>query len=412
MATGIVKRHSRRCRSRDSGRCSCRPSFEAWVTQKEKGRTRKIRKTFSGEGAFAAAKAWREDAGARKRAGSLRRPSTTILREEGEIWLKGARAGEIRLKSGRRYKPSTLRSYEHALRDYIAEADIGYMRLTEIRRPDVQAFADKLVADGLTGSTVRNVLNPLQAIYRRALARDLVAMNPTTGIELPRDEGVRDRIASPEEAARLLEALTNDRALWATAFYAGLRRGELCALRWSDVELGASEVHVLRAWDQYEGELDPKSDAGRRVIPLLAVLRDYLDEHKIASGRGDDDLVFGRTASDPFVASTVRNRAIAAWGAVNDAEREAAEEEDRKPDVLEPMTLHECRHTFASMLIQAGVNPKAIQEFMGHSTIEMTFDRYGHLMPGSRDQARECVDAYLAEAAHVSGLDGARSGAQ
>jgi len=59
------------------------------------------------------------------------------------------------------------------------------------------------------------------------------------------------------------------------------------------------------------------------------------------------------------------------------------------------ITLHECRHTFASLLIDAGVNPRALQEFMGHATIEETFSRYGHLMPGARNHARELVDAYM-----------------
>lgn len=104
----------------------------------------------------------------------------------------------------------------------------------------------------------------------------------------------------------------------ATAFYAGLRRGELCALRWSDVDLGKSEIHVQRGWDQEEGELDdPKSEAGRRVVPVLAVLRDHLDQHMIATGRGGDDLVFGRTAADPLVPSTVRARGLAVWEAIN-----------------------------------------------------------------------------------------------
>jgi integrase len=67
----------------------------------------------------------------------------------------------------------------------------------------------------------------------------------------------------------------------------------------------------------------------------------------------------------------------------------------RQLDLLEPITLHECRHTFASLLIDAGVNPKAIQEFMGHATIGETFSRYGQLMPGARNQARELVDAYM-----------------
>ena len=207
MATGIVKRHSRRCRSNDDGRCNCQPSYQAWVSQKVGGEHRKIKKTFSGEGAFAAAKAWREDAGARKRTGALRQPTKVTLKQEAEEWMRGARSGEIRLKSGRRYKPSTLRGYQRALDSYVAESALAHMRLTEIRRPDVQDFCDKLVAGGLSGSTVRNVLNPLQAIYRRAIARDRVAFNPTTGIELPRDDEARDRIADPQEAERLLAAL-------------------------------------------------------------------------------------------------------------------------------------------------------------------------------------------------------------
>ena len=68
------------------------------------------------------------------------------------------------------------------------------------------------------------------------------------------------------------------------------------------------------------------------------------------------------------------------------------------------MTLHECRHTFASLLIDAGVNAKAIQEFMGHGTIEETFSRYGHLMPGARDHARELVDKYLGTAMQVAAI--------
>ena len=63
---------------------------------------------------------------------------------------------------------------------------------------------------------------------------------------------------------------------------------------------------------------------------------------------------------------------------------------------LEPITLHECRHTFASLLIDSGANPKAVQEFMGHSKIQTTFDVYGHLFPGSHDEVRARMDAYLA----------------
>lgn len=90
-----------------------------------------------------------------------------------------------------------------------------------------------------------------------------------------------------------------------------------------------------------------------------------------------------------------RCRAKRAWAAANKREREAAESERREPELLVPISLHLCRHTFASLMIDAGANPKAIQEFMGHSKIQTTFDVYGHLLPGSRDEVRERMNAYL-----------------
>lgn len=100
----------------------------------------------------------------------------------------------------------------------------------------------------------------------------------------------------------------------------------------------------------------------------------------------------------PFDPKTINDRAKRTWAAANELEREIAVQEERASELLQPITLHECRHTFASLLIDAGVNPKAIQEFMGHATIEETFSRYGHLMPDAREHARALVDAYLADA--------------
>ena len=114
-------------------------------------------------------------------------------------------------------------------------------------------------------------------------------------------------------------------------------------------------------------------------MPILAVLRDHLDALKINSERSGEDLVFGRSSREAFNPGSVYYRAGVAFKAAK----------------VRPITLHECRHTFASLLIDAQVNAKAIQTFLGHATIQMTFDRYGHLMPGSREQARDLVDAYL-----------------
>jgi integrase len=171
----------------------------------------------------------------------------------------------------------------------------------------------------------------------------------------------------------------SDRALWATAFYAGLRRGELLALRWEDVNFAAGVIRVERAWDLKEGAIEPKSRAGRRNVPIAAALREALIEHKLRSGRSQG-LAFGRTAELPFEPVSVRARALSAW--------KAAE--------LEPIGLHEARHSFASLMIAAGVNGKALSSYLGHSSISITFDRYGHLMPGNEEEAAALLDAYLA----------------
>jgi integrase len=247
---------------------------------------------------------------------------------------------------------------------------------------DLQDFADGLCAEGLDPSTVRNTLMPLRAIFRRALARGEVAVNPTSGLELPAMEGTRDRIASPAEAAELLAVLPeHDRAIWATAMYAGLRRGELLALRWEDVDLAAGVIHVERSWDAKEGVVAPKSRAGWRTVPIPSVLRDYLVEHKLRLGR-HVGLVFGTSYAQPFTPSNVRKRANAAWNRVG----------------LEPIGLHECRHTFASLMIAADINAKALSAYMGHSSVTITLDRYGHLMPGNESEAADLLDSYLTRA--------------
>jgi integrase len=409
-STGIRERHARTCTAPNGGRCSCTPAVEAWVWSRRD--ERKIRKTFTGNGALAAAKGWRAAATVGLARGTMRAPSATTLRQAAVAWLAGAKDGSVRTRSGDRYKPSATRGYEQALRDRLLP-ELGGAKLSDIRRADVQDFADRLLAAGLDPSTIRNALMPLRAIYRRAVSRGDVAVNPTTGLELPAVRGRRDRIASPSEAADLLAALPEaTRPLWATALYAGLRRGELMALRWEDVDLAEGVIRVERSWDVKAGVIEPKSRAGVRQVPIPAVLRDYLIAHKLRSGRSAG-LVFGRTAEKPFDSTNARRRAESAWRRIRrERALELAHREGREVDTLDELTdddqrrlleeagvvpigLHECRHTFASLMIAAGVNAKALSTYMGHSSITITLDRYGHLFPGNEDEAAELLDAYL-----------------
>ncbi|MFL5861524.1 MAG: tyrosine-type recombinase/integrase, partial [Solirubrobacteraceae bacterium] len=183
-----------------------------------------VRKTFPTE---AAALRWREDARVDLRRGVLVAARPVVLREFADAWMSGAKDGSIRNRSGDRYKPSSIRGYEQALRQYILP-DLGAAKLNDLRRQDIQRLADELAAREISAATVRNALLPLRAICRRALSRGDIQINPTTGIELPAVRGRRERFATPVEAHELIEAAPPEyRALWATAFYAGLRRGEL-----------------------------------------------------------------------------------------------------------------------------------------------------------------------------------------
>lgn len=396
MAEGIVKRHSKSCGSRGGRRCNCGGGYEAWVYVNRDGR--KVRKTFKRE---SEAKSWRREALVAAQKGALRATATErrTLLEALEEFVAGMAEGTIRPKRRERYKPNTVRSYERAVRLFLRGSELGMLRPSEVRRSDVQAFVDDLLARKSASST-GNAINPLQAFYKRAMDREEVAFNPTEGIDVPTGKTQRPRrIVPPAEASALLAALpSEDRPIWATAFYAGLRRGELQALRCMDIDLGANLIHVRKGWDQMEGEIEPKSEAGKRTIPILAILRDYLDAQLMRTGRSGEDRIFGRSARVPFYASTIDGRAKRAWKARNTAEREAAQAEGREPDLLTLLTMHECRHTFASLLIDTGANPKAIQEVMGHSKIQTTFDVYGHLLPGSHDDVRARMDAYLAAA--------------
>ncbi len=338
-------------------------------------RRKEIRKTFP---TLAAARAWRNDALVGLRRGGLRvPPRTTVSTAAGQL-LEGMRTGLVRTRSGDVYKPSVLRSYEQALRLYVLP-ELGALKLADVQRRDVQRLADELLAVGRDASTIRNALMPLRVIYRRAIEDGDVAVNPCAGLRLPAARGKRERIASPPEAAALLSVLQPlDRALWGTAFYAGLRLGELRALRWKNVDLASGVIRVQEALDHKGETIAPKSQSGRRNVPIVGALRELLLDVKLESS---SEYVFGN-GEQPFSPSSVYLRARRAW-------REAG---------LERIGLHEARHTCASVMIAAGVNAKAITHYLGHSSIEVTFDRYGHLMPGNDAEAVALIDAYLERA--------------
>ena len=430
MATGITRRHSRNCPALSDGRCKCHAGWEASIYSARDGK--KIRKRFVREGE---ARSWRAAAKSGVDLGTLRAPTAATLNDVGMRWLEGAEAGEVASKSGRPFKPKTLRGYRRDLTEKILPL-FGSWKLSAIEAPDLQAMIDQWQSEGHAPSTIRNGIKPLQAIYRRAQHREGV-INPTLNLELPTPNSEEVCIPALAVAAKLVETTpVEDRAIWGSALYAGLRYGELQAQCRSDVDLAAGLIHVRRSWDQKTGTIEPKTRASRRAVPIPPELRDILAAHFARRGKlAADDLVFGQGPDQPFEGAWLYRRADRAWAAESarqDLERFAGTEEAELVGLLyemghrlsaiaramgvdertlrrhvkgqakpthskttEGLRLHLARHTYASMLIAANINAKLIQTYMGHSSIRVTYDKYGHLFPGSAAETAAALGTYL-----------------
>jgi integrase len=328
---------------------------------------------------LARARAWRAEAQVDLRRRAANAPTVRLLCDEAEEWLEDARGGVVRTRSGEPYKPAALRAYEAALKNFVLP-EFGHLRLSSLDRKKVQALVDRLVREGRSPSTVANAIAPLRVIYRRAVERETVAVSPTRNLRIPKDRRRPEPLVAPQAIEERLAALPEPhRALWSTAVLSGLRRGELQALRWDDVDLEAGVIRVGRSWDRVAGEITPKSLAGERSVPVPTRLGAILRAHGERQDRDERGLVFGVEEGRPFDPANGRRLARRIWEQAG----------------LEPLTMHGCRHAYASLMIAAGVNAKALSEFLGHSSITVTIDRYGHLLPGSQRTAADQLDRFL-----------------
>ncbi|MDP9255945.1 MAG: site-specific integrase [Actinomycetota bacterium] len=340
-------------------------------------RGQRKRKTFA---TIEQAKAWRAQEATRKRRHRQHIRSVT-LRDAAEEFLAGARAGSIATRSGDAYRPSVIRSYEQALNLNVLPR-LGGMRLDEVSAIDLQRMIEDLRGRGLSASTIRNATTPLRAIYRRAVQLGMAPENPTRSVTLPSGATRRAHGGDPASAARMIAALEpRDQCIWAAAFYAGLRLGELRALRWRDVDEQAGYLRVRRSWDARDGEIEPKSDAGIRDVPILARLLPFLAAQRERCPWSDEPngLVFGTSVRTPFSRTHFYTRARRAWAKAG----------------LPWITPHQARHSFASFLIAARVDVKTLTTYMGHGSARLSLDTYGHLFPSADAQNAAQIDNWL-----------------
>ncbi len=321
-------------------------------------------------------------------------PAQPTFAEYAERWL----ACHVRPN----LKRSTAESYAGIVKFHLAPR-FGHLRLKEISRQAVKAYLAELAASGLAQNTVVNIYACLRAVLSHALDDGHLTIHPAMRLGHSKRRGAQGRereFLTREEAERFLATAKDFRPerypLFLTALRTGLRLGELLALRWDDIHFGESESdptrHLLVRRNRVRGEeSDPKNHRRRRVDMskelwrALMELRDQRMMEAFERGPWDEsgqprcsDYVFASETGGPLDGSNVYHRDFLPC---------------LKAAGLKRVTFHALRHTFASLLIQSGASLAYVKEQMGHSSIQVTVDTYGHLIPGGNIEWVDRLDA-------------------
>ena len=287
-------------------------------------------------------------------------------------------------------RESTIRGYRQHI-DLAIVPKFGAIKLSRLTTPAIEAWKDELLRTR-SRAMARRILTTFKAILAEARRRGLVAQNVATGVRVKKQAGDRHRIEIPTKAELnlMLERVEQAggprwRPFLITAIFTGLRQSELRALRWENVDLNAGVIRVCERADFRKRVGPPKSDAGHRDVPIGPFVANTLRAWRLASP-SDATLVFPTSRDTIYGMSKVHHQfwwpLMASCGLL-------------EPGGRPKYRFHDLRHCAASAWIAAGVTPKRIQTLMGHASIQMTFDVYGHLFA---DAEKDREDAAKVEA--------------
>jgi integrase len=288
-------------------------------------------------------------------------PAKMTLAQFYTHWLKGIKDS---------VKPRTHQWYGDMLRIHVLP-HLGELKLSEIMPLHIQEMYASLSESELSQSTVAGIHRALRAALNQAVKWGLLQRNPTDRVGAPRTDKRDMAILNPDQANALLEAAkhTGRRTLFLTALVTGMRKGELLALRWEDIDFDRCTISITGSLGQDRQRASTKTARGRR-IPVPGQLIDELDR-------------LPRLCE--YVWCTPTGRPVSPRNLDRQFKNLLAKAE--LPDIR----FHDLRHTHASLLLAAGVHPKVVQERLGHSSIAMTIDLYSHLMPGIQESATTAI---------------------
>jgi integrase len=289
-------------------------------------------------------------------------------------------------------RASTYKSYDDLLVAHLIPG-LGRIALAKLTPAEVQSFLNQKLAGGLSPRRVQYI----HAVLRRALVTaekwGMVSRNVAKLVDPPRVPKHEISPLTPEQAKALIETSADDRhrALWITALGTGMRQGELLGLRWEDVDLDAGRLRVRHSLANVDGELtllEPKTDRSRRTVLLAEAVVTALRAHRtrqkmermMAGSRWvDSGHVFSTLHGTPYHAATITRAFKAALTRAG----------------LPTCRFHDLRHAAATFLLAQGMTLEDVKNLLGHSSITLTSNTYGHVLEQRQRQVARAMDAVL-----------------
>lgn len=284
-------------------------------------------------------------------------------------------------------------SHRRASRRVSFNKGIGEITLRDLTAGRVERFCDDLKSTGIAVPTIRKILGTLKQVLRFAVRQDLVGANVASDVRVigSRDQAAKKIVPPSKEAMRMLIAAADEdlRVKLVVAAATGARAGEFHALRWQHIDLVKGEVRIVTRVDAYGSEDVTKTAAGMREVPLgsevVAILKAWKRRSKFTDA---NDLVFPNKRGnylghDNFIKRRFRPLFV---------KLQQMHDEDPKANPKAPayFNWHALRHFAISCWIEAGLSPKTVQTFAGHSSVQVTMDRYGHLFKS--DDHKQAMD--------------------
>lgn len=367
----------------------------AWQVDFADASENRDRRQFASKGE---ADAFRVEIEGQLRKGTFRAEAAKVtVKEAADLFLEHCKA---RMKRRERMTRGNYHFYEGHIRNYICpdldrhknhkrpkqlrsfKEGLSNVKLAQLTARGVGDFRDRVRDAGVSVPTTRKIISTLQVMLNYAIGRDLLAVNPASDIKVigRRDEGSKKIVPPSKEAMRrVIEIADQDfRVKLIFASSTGVRAGELHALRWHHIKFEQAEVKVETRVDSFNDEDVTKTAAGMRTIPISTALVTILKEWKLRTKRSKaGDLVFpSRRGGYCCHANMVKRKFLPLFDKLAALHVAEPEKHAKAPARF---NWHALRHFAISTWIEAGLSPKAVQTFAGHSSLQVTMDRYGHL---------------------------------